>query len=187
VTAPTAPMKAVRGRCVRLMAILAFTAAGMFAAGAPAQAAGPIQIVELMPHHTSNKCLDVMHASLAHGAAVVQGNCEHRRNQQWVPRSVGLNTFEFRALHSGMCLDVAHNSHAHAARVVQATCSGGLNQLWFRSGANPTFRFMPLHTSNMCLDVMHGSHAHAAPVVQGRCVNPGFNQMWAVIDVRTLH
>jgi hypothetical protein len=65
-------------------------AAGVLGAGAPARAnAGTLPVVELMPRHTAGKCLDVAHASQAHAARVVQGDCQHRPNQRWIVREVG--------------------------------------------------------------------------------------------------
>ncbi|MFI9559524.1 RICIN domain-containing protein [Nonomuraea endophytica] len=94
--------------------------------------------VRVIARH-SGKCLDVAHASLKHGANVLQGTCGgagSTTNQFWSMRPVRagfLQPFRLRAHHSGRCLDVANANLAHGADVVQATCAGagsGNNQLW---------------------------------------------------------
>ncbi|TDB82225.1 hypothetical protein E1091_18780, partial [Micromonospora fluostatini] len=84
---------------------------------------------ETRPQH-SGKCLDVAHASNAHGASVVQGDCWGGTNQHWRFVNLGNGFYEIRARHSDRCLDVANASIAHGAYVVQGTCWGGTNQHW---------------------------------------------------------
>ncbi|WP_049570581.1 RICIN domain-containing protein [Nonomuraea sp. SBT364] len=177
----------------------ALSTGGAAAASASASSAGSVVWFQIIAEH-SGKCLDVAHASTAHGADVIQGTCGgpgSTTNQQWRIQYAVNNDgpARFIARHSGKCLDVAHGSTAHGADVIQGTCGGagaGNNQYWTQrsvpGGAWPgtwyPVRLVALH-SGKCLDVAHASTAHAADVVQGTCggAGSGSNQIWRLKPV----
>ncbi|MGI5291026.1 RICIN domain-containing protein [Nonomuraea polychroma] len=170
-----------------------FTLAAGLTAPAHATPAAPGSFFTIRPDHArGTMCLDVAHASAAHGADVVQARCTAgNRNQHWTLVPLGGNLFEIRPRHAGnKCLDVANASRAHGADVIQGgRCTGGSNQAWFFRGSTETSRgqvvpsigrlvqIRPSHARSMCLDVAHLSIAHGANVLQGRCWN-GPNQLW---------
>ncbi|MFD0889077.1 RICIN domain-containing protein [Streptosporangium algeriense] len=190
----------------RRAAVVAGTALFTLSAGltAPAYATpavpGTTRFFTIQPDHArGSMCLDVAHASGAHGADIVQARCTPRnRNQHWSIVSLGRGSrFEVRPRHTGSttCMDVENFSRAHMANVLQAgRCTGGSNQAWTFRGGTELFngevvpsigglvQIRPSHVRNMCLDVAHLSIVHGANVIQGRCWN-GPNQLWRFTPV----
>ena len=102
------------------------------AVGAALTGAAPAQAVDyfkVVAEH-SRKCLDVRHASVAHGAPVIQGDCWNGANQLWRLVRMDNGYYQIRVKHTDKCLDVAHASRAHDTPVVQGNCSGFDNQHW---------------------------------------------------------
>ncbi|WP_407320009.1 RICIN domain-containing protein [Isoptericola halotolerans] len=90
---------------------------------------GPDGTVTQIVSEASGKCVDVVSASTANAAEVVQYTCGSGTNQQWERRDAG-SRYELVARHSGKCLDLPSGSTANGTRLQQYDCWGAANQRW---------------------------------------------------------
>jgi hypothetical protein len=170
-------------RMLSLLGAVAVAAALLLGLSGTAQASAGVSrsagvpYYELRPLSNPNMCLDVAHASVVHGANVLQGTCWGGANQRWQLVDAGGGYVQLHPLSAPhMCLDVAWGSTAHGADVIQATCSRGTNQHWAVQRAAGFHEVWARH-SGKCLDVAHASVVHGADVIQGTCWG-GANQRW---------
>ncbi|MDX3103474.1 RICIN domain-containing protein, partial [Nonomuraea angiospora] len=80
----------------------------------------------------SGKCLDVVSASTADGAELIQYTCGSGTNQQFQMVANG-SYFQLRARHSSKCVDVPSASTADGVILKQYPCNTGTNQQWSRT------------------------------------------------------
>jgi hypothetical protein len=125
----------------------------------------------------SGKCADVVNASTADGAELVQFTCGSGTNQRWTVVDDGDGYVHLVARHSGKCLDVNSSSTADGAKVAQYTCHVGRNQQFQLQDAGGGYVRIVARHSGKCLDVSGASTANSARVVQWAC-NGGTNQQW---------
>ncbi len=117
----------------------------------------------------SGRCLDVVGASSANGAALNLYGCDARTNQQWTLTAAGALT----VYNGTRCLDVSAHATAPGSRLQIYSCNGGANQRW-TVGADHTIRGVE---SGLCLDVVGGGTANGSPISVWTC-NGGGNQQW---------
>ncbi|MGR6921888.1 RICIN domain-containing protein [[Actinomadura] parvosata] len=131
-------------------------------------------------NQNSGKCADVLQASTANAAEIVQYTCTGATNQQWQLRDLGNGYHNIVAQHSGKCLDVNNASTANNAPVIQYTCGTGTNQQWqLRPVSGTSYVEIVARHSGKCLDVSGQSTADGARLQQYTCWG-GANQHWDV-------
>lgn len=126
----------------------------------------------------SGKCVDVVSASTANAADVIQYTCGSGSNQQFELRDLGNGYYNLVAQHSGKCLDVNGASTADGAAIIQYTCGNGTNQQWELREAGSRHELVARH-SGKCLDVPSGSTANGTRLQQYDCWDAA-NQRWAL-------
>jgi hypothetical protein len=127
----------------------------------------------------SGKCVDVLSASTANNAEIIQYDCHGGVNQQWEQRAVSGGYVQLVSRASGKCLDIAGASTANGARAIQYTCGSGTNQQWqVRAVAGGYVELVARH-SGKCLEVINASTANSARLQQNTC-NGGTNQHWTL-------
>lgn len=132
--------------------------------------------VNLVARH-SGKCVDVVNASTASNAELIQYACGTGTNQQWELRDAGGGYVQIVARHSGMCVDIASSSTADGAKAIQYPCGTGTNQQWQLSDAgNGEVRIVARH-SGRCLGVRSASTADGARLEQQACTGSD-PQLW---------
>jgi endoglucanase len=130
-------------------------------------------------NQSSGKCVDVVGASTANAAEIVQYTCGGAANQLWALHDLGNGYHNLVAQHSGKCLDVNNASTADGAAVIQYTCGSGNNQQWqLRSVTGGYVEIVARH-SGKCLDVPASSTANSVRLKQYPC-NGGANQRWTL-------
>jgi PKD repeat protein len=148
-----------------------FDAAVRWAAGAEPSLAGTYALKAI----SSGKCVDVLGASQASGAALVQADCNVGDSQLWIVRDLGGDAYELDSLNSNRCADVAGAATTNGAALVQSACTGGNSQRWKLIGAAAgQYQLQAMH-SGRCMEVMDGSQASGAALDQALC-NDGNNQ-----------
>ena len=131
-------------------------------------------------NQNSGKCADVLEASTANAAEIIQYTCTGAANQQWELRDLGNGYYNIVARHSGKCLDVNNASTADNAPVIQYTCGTGANQQWrLRPVSGTGYVEIVARHSGKCLDVSGQSTANGARIQQYDCWG-GANQRWDV-------
>jgi hypothetical protein len=127
----------------------------------------------------SGKMADVLNASTADGANVVQWTANGQTNQRWRFNDAGGGFVAVVSVNSGKCLDVfgGPTATADGVRVVQWTCSGGTNQQWRIQDLGTGFVNLIARHSNKCLDVNGASTADGAQIQQWTCTG-STNQQW---------
>lgn len=129
-------------------------------------------------NQNSGKCADIVGASTANGAEVIQYACGTGANQRWSVRDVGNGYYQFVSGLTGKCLDVLGASTADGATVGQFTCSAATNQQWELRAAGSYLQLVARH-SGKCLDVPASSTANNTRLKQYGC-NGGANQRWTI-------
>jgi hypothetical protein len=144
---------------------------------ATGQAAGvPASYVNLVARHSS-KCADLVNASTANNAELVQYTCGSGFNQQFTIRDNGDGYGQLVLRHSGLCLDVAGASTANSAQIIQYACGSGTNQQWqLQDAGSGYYRIIARH-SGKCLDVASAATTNSARIKQYTC-GSGTNQQW---------
>jgi alpha-galactosidase len=165
------------------------TVSGTLSRSLPAHGAGLFRLVpqstvpppatDTLTVRHSGKLADVLNASTADGANVVQWAANGQANQRWRFTDVGGGFFTVASVNSGKCLDVFGGTGATAdgARVVQWACHGGTNQQWRLQDLGTGYVNLVARHSNKCLDVNSASTADGAQIVQWTC-NGATNQQW---------
>ncbi len=126
----------------------------------------------------SGKCVDVVSASTANAADVIQYTCGSGTNQQFELRDLGNGHYNLVAQHSGKCLDVNGASTANGAAIIQYTCGSGTNQQWELRAAGSRYELVARH-SGKCLDLPSGSTANGTRLQQYDCWGAA-NQRWVL-------
>jgi hypothetical protein len=130
-------------------------------------------------NQASGKCVDVVSASTANAAEIVQYTCGGAANQQWELRNLGNGYHNLVVQHSGKCLDVNNAATADGAAIIQYTCGSSTNQQWqLRSVSGGYVEIVARH-SGKCLDVPASSTANSTRLKQYPC-NGGANQRWTL-------
>jgi hypothetical protein len=125
--------------------------------------------VTAIVNRNSGKCVDVVSASSADGAEIIQWDCHGGTNQQWEARSTGDGHVQLISRHSAKCLDVSGASTANGARVILWPCNGGTNQQWqLRDNGGGYVQIVARH-SGRCLDVIGSSTANGTRLQQYDC------------------
>ncbi|MER6829227.1 PHB depolymerase family esterase [Streptosporangium sp. NPDC000563] len=119
----------------------------------------------------SGRCLDVVGASQANGAAVHIWDCSGQSNQRWTSTAAG----ELR-VYGGKCLDVNGAGTADGSTVIIWDCNGQNNQKW-RLNADGTITAVG---ANKCLDVSGYGTANGTRVQIWSCTG-ATNQKWTRI------
>ncbi|MDG4797097.1 ricin-type beta-trefoil lectin domain protein [Micromonospora sp. WMMD1082] len=138
--------------------------------------AGP-QVTSIV-NRNSGKCLDVVSASTANNADIIQWDCHSGANQRWQLQPVGGAYYQIVSQHSGRCLDVASASTANNARVAQYDCHSGTNQQWELRSSGGYTQIVARH-SGKCLDVISASTENGTRIQQYDCYG-GTNQHWTL-------
>ncbi len=144
------------------------------ATGAVTGQDGPLN--NLAARH-SGRCADVVNASTADGAELVQYTCGTGTNQRFTVVDFGGGYVQLLARHSGKCLDVASSSTADGAKVGQYTCHVGPNQQFQLQDVGGGYVRVVARHSGKCLDVSGASTANSARIVQWAC-NGATNQQF---------
>ncbi len=129
---------------------------------------GPGTPVTAITNRNSGKCVDVVSASSADGAEIIQWDCHGGANQQWEARSAGDGHVQLVSRHSGKCLDISGASTADNARVVLWSCNSGTNQQWLLRDTDGYLEIVARH-SGRCLDVIGSSTANGTRLQQYDC------------------
>ena len=133
----------------------------------------------------SDKCLEVLNASLDNGASVHLANCTTATHQLWRLKQVSNGYYRISADHSGKCLGVVNASLDDGASVQQASCSGQDNQLWkLEAVGNNLFKISAKH-SGKCLEAVKSTDnasVFAANVYQADFWSHD-NQLWKLEPV----
>lgn len=137
---------------------------------------GPGGRVTQIVSEVSGKCVDVVSASTANAAEVVQYTCGSGSNQRFELRDLGNGYHQLVAQHSGKCLDVSGASTADGAAIIQYTCGSGTNQQWELREAGGGYELVARH-SGKCLDLPSGSTANGTRLQQYGCWGAA-NQRW---------
>lgn len=133
-------------------------------------------LVNLVARH-SGKCADVVNASTANNAQLIQYTCGTGANQRFSITDVGSGYVQIVANHSGKCLDVSGWSTADGAILQQYSCHGGTNQQFQLQDAGSGYVRIVARHSGKCLDVSSASTANGARIQQWTC-NGGSHQQW---------
>lgn len=128
-------------------------------------------------NRNSGRCVDVVSASTADGAEIIQWDCHGATNQLWELQSAGGNYYRIVSQHSGKCLDINGASTANNARVILWPCNGATNQQWERRDAGGGYAQLVARHSGRCLDVIGQSTANGIRLQQYDCWS-GINQQW---------
>jgi hypothetical protein len=131
------------------------------------------------PH--SQKILDILNASTAQGATLVQWGYHLGLSQQWDLVPAG-SFYEIVNRHSGMVLDDYHGGRTNGTSVVQWANHNGLTQLWYLvpDGADDQ---IVSYNSGLVLDVYHAGITNGTPVIQWGGHN-GPSQEWSFSPVK---
>lgn len=127
----------------------------------------------------SGKCADVVSASTANNAALIQYTCGSGTNQQWRLQNLNNGYYQIVARHSARCLDVTSASTADSAAVIQYTCGTGTNQQWQLSATGTGYYSLIARHSGKCLDVTSASTADNARLIQYTC-SGATQQQWSL-------
>lgn len=128
-------------------------------------------------NRNSGKCVDVVSASTANGAEIIQYTCSGASNQQWILQDLGNGYRQIVSQSSGKCLDVSSASTADGAAIIQYTCGTGTNQQWQLRSVTGGYVELVARHSGKCLDVPASSTANGTRLTQYTC-NGGTNQHW---------
>ena len=129
-------------------------------------------------NQNSAKCMDVVGASTANGAEVIQYTCGTGANQRWTVTDLGNGYVNIVSVNSGKCLEVNGASTANSATIVQNTCGTATSQQWQRRAAGSYVELVARH-SGKCIDVPAASTANGTRLTQYTC-NSGTNQRWTL-------
>jgi hypothetical protein len=153
------------------LVVVALVAALMPAVAARAATAPAAGVSVKLAH--SDKCLNVMGASTANNAKIVQYFCvAAAQNDKFkiVPRGGG--NYWIQGIGSGKCLNVLNNSQANGASIIQYGCGPQLNTLWKVDEVpdRPTVRFISA-SSGKCLNLPQASTANNVNLIQYYCTS----------------
>ncbi|GAA4409594.1 endo-1,4-beta-xylanase [Actinokineospora soli] len=136
----------------------------------------------VLVNRNSGKAVDVLGASSADGADVVQWSRNGGTNQQWQFVDAGGGYYRVRSQLSGKVLDVSGGSTANGADVVQWTDHGGANQQWRVASSPDGYLRLINRNSGKALEVQAAGTADGADVVQYDDWG-GANQQWQLVRV----
>jgi hypothetical protein len=121
----------LRGVAVSLT-VLALSITGLVAASSSAQAATIDTGAEyVLVNRNSGLAADVLDASTANGAEIIQWNrLDDAPWQRWRFQDMGSGYYRIVSVHSGKAIDVWEKSTADGAEIRQYTANSGANQQW---------------------------------------------------------
>jgi hypothetical protein len=125
--------------------------------------------VTTITNRNSGKCVDVVSASSADGAEIIQWDCHGGTNQQWEARAAADGHVQLVSRHSGKCLDIDGASTANNARAILWTCHGGTNQQWRLRDTGGGYLEIVARHSGRCLDVVGSSTTNSTRLQQSDC------------------
>ncbi|HET9643975.1 MAG TPA: RICIN domain-containing protein [Burkholderiaceae bacterium] len=123
----------------------------------------------------SGLSLDVLEASIADGANVVQWTSNGQSSQQWTATDLGNGIWSLRPMHSNKSLDVYGWSKANGGRITQWSYSGNLNQQWYLSATGSGSIKIASRFSRMLVTVGDSNQGSA---VSQRWDMSSANQRW---------
>jgi hypothetical protein len=129
----------------------------------------------------SHEILDILSASTAQGASLVQWGNHLGMSQQWDLVPTG-SLYEIVNRHSGLVLDDYHSGNTDGTPVVQWANHDGLSQLWYLVPDGVNDQIVNFN-SNRVLDVYHSGVTNGTPVVQWNSHN-GASQQWSFNAVK---
>jgi hypothetical protein len=135
----------------------------------------------------SGLALEVRHAGLDDGDAIVQHPYNGRPQQVWDLRMVRNDVYSILSVNSGKCLEVPKGNMSDDAPVQQRQYSGDTHQKWqlTRDDSDGSFRISAMH-SGKNLRVRQASQDTGAPVVQYHLVREGADEqkwwLWTVLE-----
>jgi endoglucanase len=133
--------------------------------------------VTTITNRNSGKCVDVVSASSADGAEMIQWDCHGGTNQLWETRAAGDGHVQLVSRHSGKCLDVDGASTANNARAILWSCHGGTNQQWQLRDTGGGYLEIVARHSGRCLDVIGSSTTNGTRLQQSDC-RGATSQQW---------
>ena len=133
--------------------------------------------VATIKNRNSGKCVDVVSASTADGAEIIQWDCHGGTNQLWEARAVGDGYVQLVSRHSGKCLDVDGASTAANARAILWSCHSGTNPQWQLRDSGGYLEIVARH-SGRCLDVIGSSTTNGTRLQQSDC-RGATSQQWS--------
>lgn len=132
--------------------------------------------VTAIVNRNSGKCVDVVSASTADGAEIIQWDCHGGTNQQWEARPAADGHVQLVSRHSGKCLDVSGASTADNARVILWSCHGGTNQQWRLRDTGGGYVEIVARHSGRCLEVIGSSTVNGTRLQQYGCQSTAAQQ-----------
>ena len=133
---------------------------------------------KLIARH-SGRCADVVNASTANNAEIIQYACGPGYNQHWRLQNLNNGYYQIVGRSSTRCLDVVSASTADNAKIIQYDCGTGTNQQWQLVDQGGGYYHVVSRVSGKCLDVTSASSADSARLIQFTC-GTGYNQQWSV-------
>ncbi|HET6146993.1 MAG TPA: RICIN domain-containing protein [Polyangia bacterium] len=128
----------------------------------------------------SGKCLDVMGASTANYAQLIQYYQNYQNNQKWRITQVSPGKYNFKNVNSGKLLDINGGWTGDGAQLIQYQATGSANQQWsFTPTGDGFYKFSPGTQPAGSLDVKEYSTADGA-IVQQWTWNNQYNQQWSI-------
>ncbi|MFB9451261.1 RICIN domain-containing protein [Dactylosporangium vinaceum] len=151
------------------IAVIAVTAWPSQAATAPTGGG-----VYTLASGASGKCIDVVGASTANSALLVQTACNvAAADQQWRAVAQASGRFNLANGNGGRCIDVPSSSTASGVQLQQYGCGDGtkVNQLWtFTASAVAAGKYVIKSVATgLCVSDKDGSTAGNNPIVQETC------------------
>jgi endoglucanase len=129
-------------------------------------------------NRNSGKCVDVVSASTADGAEIIQWDCHGGTNQLWEARAAADGHVQLVSRHSGKCLDIDGASTANNARVILWSCHSGTNQQWQLRDIGGGYLEIVARHSGRCLDVIGSSTTNGTRLQQSDC-RGATSQQWS--------
>lgn len=123
----------------------------------------------------SGKALDVLSASTANGASIVQWDAWGGANQRWQFQSTGDGYAQIVSKNSGKCIDVPGSQTGDGVAVTQYSCNSGSNQRFRLVNQGGGYYTIQAKHSGKCLDVYAFSQNNGGKLVQWTC-GAGDNQ-----------
>jgi hypothetical protein len=166
------------------VALVAFVAAAVWVAPAPALAAGNPYV--MMAYLDVNKCIDDPNSSQTQGLQMTIYYCNGGLNQDWwfIPSVNYGGDLWLENGASNQCLTVYGAKTVPNTPVIQWGCTDGNNEVWRQvaTGVNDTwgrdyYTIRPLNALNQCLTLFGASTNNGTKLITYTC-NGGSNQWW---------
>nr|WP_171785326.1 RICIN domain-containing protein [Isoptericola halotolerans] len=155
----------------------------MTVVGAPAARAATIDTSAeyVLVNRHSGLVADVLNASTANGAEIIQWHRTDAAWQRWRFVDAGSGHYRIVSVHSGKALEVWERSTADGAEIRQYTDNAGANQQWRPVDTSGGVQLLNRH-SGKALEVWEWSSEPAARLSQFTSLG-GANQVWDLVQV----